>query len=157
MEPKKVAKSTLITILIAEDDQDDRALAEEAFLESRIHNRIEFVNDGVEVMQYLRRQGKFTDKQKYPDPGLVLLDLNMPRMDGREALAEIKSDPLLKHIPVVVLTTSKSEEDVAQSYQSGANSFITKPVTFESLVEMIRTLNQYWLEIVDLPDDKKGQ
>lgn len=150
-------QSKLITILIAEDDPDDRALAEDAFLESRIHNRVEFVSDGVEVLQYLRCEGKFADKLLYPEPGLVLLDLNMPRMDGREALAEIKADPKLRHFPVVVLTTSKSEDDIAQSYKSGANSFITKPATFESLVEMVRTLNQYWLEVVDLPKDNRGK
>lgn len=145
----------LVTILIAEDDLDDRVLAEEAFLESRIHNRLEFVNDGVEVLQYLRREGKFVNKLRYPEPGLVLLDLNMPRMDGREALAEIKADPELRHIPVVVLTTSKAEDDICRSYKVGANSFITKPGSFESLVDVVRSLNQYWLETVDLPGESK--
>lgn len=152
-----MGQNKLITILIAEDDPDDRALAEDAFLESRIPNRLEFVRDGVEVLQYLRCEGKFADKLLYPEPGLVLMDLNMPRMDGREALAEIKADPKLRHLPVVVLTTSKSEDDIAQSYMSGANSFITKPATFESLVQMVRTLNQYWLEVVDLPKDNRGK
>jgi len=141
----------LITILMAEDDADDRLMAREAFQECRLGNPLQFVVDGEELMDYLHRRGKYADQALYPMPGLILLDLNMPRKDGREALREIKSDPSLRDIPVVVLTTSKAQEDVATSYCDGANSFITKPVTFAALIEVVRALGKYWLQIVDLP------
>jgi CheY-like chemotaxis protein len=102
-------------------------------------------------MDYLTRSGKYA-RQHAPRPGLILLDLNMPRKDGRQALSEIKSDPELRRIPVVILTTSKTEEDVLRSYDLGANSFITKPVTFDRLVEIVRTLGNYWFKIVELPE-----
>lgn len=140
-----------ITIVIAEDDPDDRFLAKEALEESRLHNIIRFVEDGEELMEYLRREGRYKDLPDGPRPGLILLDLNMPRKDGREALREIKGDKLLRQIPIVVLTTSKSDEDIVRSYDLGVNSFITKPVTFEGLVEVMRTLQKYWFEIVELP------
>jgi len=141
----------LITILMAEDDADDRLMAREAFEECRLGNPLQFVGDGEELMDYLNRRGKYADDVLYPMPGLILLDLNMPRKDGREALREIKSDPALRDIPVVVLTTSKAEQDVADSYGDGANSFITKPVSFAALIEVVRTVGKYWLQIVDLP------
>ncbi len=141
-----------VTILMAEDDPDDRLLAREAFEESRLANDLRFVEDGRELMDYLRGQGAYASGELPPRPGLILLDLNMPRKDGREVLAELKSDPDLKTIPVVVLTTSKAEEDVVRSYELGVNSFITKPVRFEGLLQVIRSLGHYWLEIVDLPD-----
>ncbi|GAB2497797.1 response regulator [Arenimonas alkanexedens] len=141
----------MITILMAEDDADDRLMTLEAFRECRLGNPLQFVEDGQELMDYLRRRGKYADELRYPMPGLVLLDLNMPRMDGREALREIKADPALREIPVVVLTTSKASEDVANSYGDGANSFITKPVSFSALIEVVQTLGKYWLQIVDLP------
>ena len=137
-----------ITILMAEDDPDDRLLTKDAFAESRLVNGLHFVEDGEELMDYLRRQGKYRGA---PRPGLILLDLNMPKMDGREALAEIKSDPTLRRIPVVVLTTSQAEEDILRSYDLGVSGFITKPVTFEGLVKVMRTINMYWLQIVELP------
>ncbi|MFS8615900.1 MAG: response regulator [Solitalea sp.] len=140
-----------ITILIADDDADDRMLTKEAFEENQVINPIHFVGDGEELMAYLLRQGKYADKELYPQPGMILLDLNMPRKDGREALAEIKSHPELRRIPVIVLTTSKAEEDVIRSYNLGVNCFITKPVTFNSLVEVTRMLGKYWFEIVELP------
>ena len=141
----------LITILMAEDDADDRLMTREAFQECRLGNPLQFVADGEELMDYLKRRGAFADAVRYPMPGLILLDLNMPRKDGREALREIKADPELREIPVVVLTTSKAEEDVANSYSDGANSFITKPVSFAALIEVVQTLGKYWLQIVDLP------
>ena len=141
-----------ITILMADDDADDRQMTREAFEESRLANDLRFVEDGEELMDYLKRRGKYTDPESSPRPGLILLDLNMPRKDGREALREIKADPQLKHIRVVVLTTSKAEEDIFRTYDLSAASYITKPVTFESLVEVVRALGKYWLEIVELPD-----
>src|ERR687893_1855302 len=118
-----------ITILMADDDADDRMMTQEAFAESRIANDLRFVVDGEELMDYLKRRGRYADPALSPRPGLILLDLNMPRKDGREALREIKADPSLRQIPVVVLTTSKAEEDIYGTYDLGVNSFITKPVT----------------------------
>jgi len=141
-----------ITILIADDDADDRMMASEALEESRLANDLRFVEDGEELLDYLYRRGRFADEGEAPRPGLILLDLNMPRKDGREALREIKGDPGLRSIPVVVLTTSKAEEDIYRTYDLGVNSFITKPVQFESLVEVMKTLRKYWFEIVELPD-----
>lgn len=146
-----------ITILIADDDIDDRMMIKEAFHESRLANDLRFVEDGEELISYLRRKGKYQEAAKSPRPGLILLDLNMPRMDGREALKEIKSDAELRGIPIVVLTTSKAEEDVYRTYNLGVNSFISKPVTFEALVSITRDLGHYWFEIVELPKDtEKG-
>lgn len=142
--------TTPITIVMADDDADDRMLAREAMEESRLGNPFYFVEDGQELMDYLRRAGRWATEDA-PRPGLILLDLNMPRKDGRQALREIKSDPELRSIPVVVLTTSKTEEDILRSYDLGANTFITKPVTFERLVEIVRGLGTYWFTIAQLP------
>lgn len=139
-----------IVILLADDDADDRMLARDALAESRLANELRHVEDGEELMDYLKRRGRYAGEEA-PRPGLILLDLNMPRKDGREALREIKADPELRSIPVVVLTTSKAEEDIYRSYDLGVNSFITKPVTFEGLVNVMRTLGRYWFEIVELP------
>jgi two-component system response regulator len=139
-----------ITILMADDDADDRLMAADAMRESRLGNSFRCVEDGQELMDYLTRSGKYAVEDA-PRPGLILLDLNMPRKDGRQALEEIKSNPDLRRIPVVILTTSKTEEDVLRSYDLGANSFITKPVTFDGLVEIVRTLGTYWFKIVELP------
>jgi CheY-like chemotaxis protein len=138
-----------ITILMAEDDADDRLLVKDAFQESHVANDLHFVENGVELLDYLRGQGKYKDADHFPD--LILLDLNMPRKDGREALQEIKADPRLRHIPVVVLTTSKAEEDILRSYDIGAAGYITKPVTFKALVEAVKGLSEYWVQIVKLP------
>ncbi len=138
-------------ILIADDDAEDRMLVKEALDESRLKNQVQFVENGEELLDYLHNRGKYTDKEKYPTPGLILLDLNMPKKDGREALKDIKSDEHLRVIPVVVLTTSKAEEDILRTYDLGVSSFITKPVTFTSLVDVMRTLSKYWFEIVELP------
>lgn len=139
-----------ITILMADDDDDDRRLTKEALLEGRLANDLRFVENGEELMEYLRRQGKYTGAEA-PRPGLILLDLNMPRKDGRTVLKEIKSDPELRQIPVVVLTTSHADEDIFKSYDLGVNSYIVKPVTFEALVDILQTLEKYWFEIVELP------
>src|SRR4051794_13748222 len=122
-------RALAITILMADDDADDRLMTKEAFEESHLANDLRFVENGVELMDYLKRRGKYRDPGTSPRPGLILLDLNMPRKDGREALEEIKQDPSLRRIPVVVLTTSKEEEDVHRSYELHVNSYITKPVT----------------------------
>jgi len=148
MPHRKVAT---VVILIADDDEEDRMLVKEAMEESRLANHLQFVEDGEELLDYLYNRGKFSDKAKYPTPGLILLDLNMPRKDGREAMKEIKSDPHLKVIPIVVLTTSKAEQDILRTYDLGVNSFITKPVTFSALVDIMKTLGKYWFEIVELP------
>ena len=140
-----------ITILMADDDPDDQLLTKDAFEECKLANDLRFVNDGEELMDYLCRKGDFKNPEDSPRPGMILLDLNMPRKDGREALREIKADPDLRSIPIVVLTTSKAEEDIVCSYDLGVNSFITKPVTFEGLVEVVKTLGKYWFEIVELP------
>jgi CheY-like chemotaxis protein len=140
-----------IVILIADDDPDDREMIRDAFNENRLVNDLRFVEDGEALMDYLHHRGKFEDLKDSPLPGLILLDLNMPKKDGREALAEIKSDPALRRIPVVVLTTSKAEEDIYRTYNLGVNSFVTKPVTFDALVAVTRELGRYWLEIVELP------
>lgn len=143
-----------ITILLADDDPDDRMLAKEAFVESRLRNKLEMVEDGEELMDYLQGRGKYSGANTRSKPDLILLDLNMPRKDGREALREIKSSPDLRRIPIVVLTTSKADEDVIRTYDLGVNSFITKPVTFEALVEVLTALGRYWFEIVELPPEK---
>ena len=150
--------STAITILLADDDEDDRLMTRDALRDARLHNDLRTVVDGVELLEYLRREGRFSDPRESPRPGMILLDLNMPRMDGREALAAIKATPELRSIPVVVLTTSKAEEDVIRTYDLGVNSFITKPVTFLGLVEVMKVFSRYWMEIVDLPaEDGSGE
>ena len=146
-----MSNSHSITILVADDDPDDRMLIADAFLESKLNNDLRFVKDGVELMDYLQQKGDFTDSSTAPRPGLILLDLNMPRMDGREVLAAVKRLPEHRQIPIVVLTTSKAEEDILRTYELGVSSFITKPVSFEGLVEVVRILNAYWFQIVHLP------
>jgi len=140
-----------ITILLADDDADDRMMASDALEESRLANDLRCVEDGEELMDYLHRRGKYAPPNAAPRPGLILLDLNMPRKDGREALKEIKAERELRSIPVIVLTTSKAEEDIYRTYDLGVNSFITKPVNFESLVAVMKALGKYWFEIVELP------
>lgn len=140
-----------ITILMADDDEDDRKMTKEALEEAKVANPIRFVIDGEELMDYLHHRGKYSDPESSPHPGLILLDLNMPKKDGREALREIKTDTGLRHIPIIVLTTSKAEEDILRSYDLGVNSFITKPVSFAGLVEIMKSLTKYWFEIVKLP------
>ena len=141
-----------IVILLTDDDEEDLQMTVEALRESRLGNDVRTTRDGEELMDYLFRRGDYVDPASAPVPGLILLDLNMPKKDGREALGEIKANPGLRLIPVIVLTTSKAEEDIFRSYDLGVNSFITKPVTFAGLVDAMKVLSQYWLEIVELPE-----
>lgn len=150
-----VKQTEPITILMAEDDPDDRFLAQEALEEARLANDLHFVRNGEELMDYLYRRGEYVAPTTAPRPGLILLDLNMPRKDGRQALREIKADRDLRRIPVVVLTTSKAEEDILRSYDMGASAYITKPVTFESLVAVMRAVGEFWFEIVQLPVEER--
>lgn len=141
-----------VMILIADDDEDDRLLTRQALEEAHLSNDVRFVEDGEQLMNYLRRQGAYVGEQgAAPRPGLILLDLNMPKKDGRECLREIKSDEDLRDIPIVVLSTSREEEDIARSYQLGVNSFIAKPVTFTGLVDALKVMGRYWFELVELP------
>ena len=140
-----------IVIVMADDDADDRLLAKDALSECRLPGELHFVENGEELLDYLHRRNKYAQGAASPRPGLILLDLHLPRKDGREALREIKSNPELRKIPVVVLTTSQADTDIAQIYDLGANSFITKPVTFESLVQVMKVLGDYWCSIVELP------
>ena len=142
-----------INILMADDDEDDRLLTVDALNESRVLNNLFCVEDGVELLEFLRHEGKYTDPASAPRPSLILLDLNMPRKDGREALQELKNDPKLRSIPVVILTTSKEEEDMLRGCDLGCASYITKPVNFEGLVELMRALGRYWIEFVELPHE----
>lgn len=149
MKPNK-----LVPILIADDDREDCEIIRDAFRESKLLNVLQFVHNGEELLNYLNHKGNYEDTEKYPTPGLILLDLNMPRKDGREALQEIKSNPDFRQIPVVVLTTSQAEEDIYKTYNLGVNSFITKPVAFHSLVEVLREIGHYWFQVVELPECK---
>ncbi len=142
-----------ITILGADDDADDRLLINDAFEENELRNPIHWVADGEELMDYLYRRGKYEDLVGQPLPGLILLDLNMPKKDGRAALKEIKEDSNLHRIPVVILTTSKADEDILHTYGLGGSSFITKPVTFERLCEVVSVISTYWADIVSLPPE----
>ncbi|WP_018014346.1 response regulator [Teredinibacter turnerae] len=143
-----------LKILMADDDDDDKLLTKDALTESRVLNELYFVSNGVELLDYLKGNGEYADREKYPYPSIVLLDLNMPKMDGREALASIKADEKLRSIPVVILTTSKAEEDMIKGYNLGAASYITKPVTFDALVELMTTVGKYWVEFVELPQHR---
>jgi CheY-like chemotaxis protein len=146
-----------LTILLADDDEEDRELARDALQDSRLANEMKFVVDGQDLLDYLRREGQYAGpKVDAPRPGIILLDLNMPKKDGREALTDIKADKSLRQIPVVVLTTSNDEADIFRTYDLGVSSFITKPVTFSGLVEVMRTWARYWFEIVDLPNGESG-
>lgn len=145
-----------MVVLMADDDADDRMLVKDAWEESRLLNELRFVEDGEELLDYLNQRGAYAAPAEAPRPGLILLDLNMPRKDGREALAAIKANTELRSIPILILTTSQAEEDIMRVYDLGASSFITKPVTLESLVNMMKTLSHYWFEIVQLPLSKNG-
>jgi CheY-like chemotaxis protein len=147
-----------VRILLAEDDDDDYLLTTQALQENRLINGIHRVHDGVELLEYLYRQGAYSNPASAPSPSLILLDLNMPRKDGREALREIKANALLRRVPVVVLTTSTAQEDIVRSYDLGVNSFVSKPVSFQGLVEAVKVLGRYWFEVVELPegDERHG-
>jgi len=142
-----------ITILIADDDADDRFMSKKALQKNKLANDIYFVEDGEELLDYLHRHGKYNDSNS-PTPDLILLDLNMPRMDGREALRRIKQNPDFRQIPIIMMTTSQEESDIFKTYDLGVNSFITKPVSFEELVEIMQVISTYWFQIVKLPDHK---
>jgi len=140
-----------IRILMADDDPDDCMLTRDAFAEAHLINDISFVSNGQELLDYLRHEGTYATRDAPPRPSLILLDLNMPIKNGREALQEIKEDPQLRSIPVIILTTSQAEEEILRAYDLGASSFITKPVLFESMIEIVKSLGEYWFEIVELP------
>jgi len=142
-----------ILIHMADDDEDDRLMFQEALEEARLSNEMSFSVDGQDLLDYLRREGKYQDLEGKRLPDLILLDLNMPRVDGHQALKEIKSDPKLRRIPIVILTTSSAEKDILSTYDIGANSFISKPVSFEGLVEVIKSVTNYWFNVVRLPED----
>jgi CheY-like chemotaxis protein len=147
-----------ITILLCDDDEDDRLLTQQALEAAHVSNAVEIVEDGEQLLDYLYQRGRYAGENgTAPRPGLILLDLNMPRMGGREALKIIKSDPTLKDIPIVVLTTSRVDQDIIKSYELGVNSFISKPVTFTGLVDAMNVLGRYWLEIVELPPTPTGR
>ncbi len=138
----------VVDILLVEDNPADVRLAQEALKESKVRNKLYVVEDGVEAMAFLRNQGKYTGS---PHPDLILLDLNLPRKSGREVLAEIKTDEELKHIPVVILTVSRAEEDVLKCYNYHANCYITKPLDFNQFMEVTKSIEEFWLTIVRLP------
>ncbi len=140
-----------ITILMAEDAIDDQILMRQALSKSRLVYELYIVKDGEELLDFLHRRGEYREERKAPRPDLILLDLDLPKMNGKEALKVIKADPNLRRIPVVVLTSSSSPEDIRCSYELGASSYLTKPKMFESLVEAVNTLGEYWFDIVELP------
>jgi len=148
-----IARKKPITILMAEDDLDDQILLQRALEESRFLNELHFVRDGEELLDYLYHRGLYTEPVKAPRPGLILLDLNLPKIDGQQVMQDIKSDPNLRRIPIVILTASHEEVDIHRSYALGASSYLRKPMRFESLVEVIETLGAYWFEIVELPPE----
>jgi len=145
-----------ITILMADDEATDCLLVKTAVERAHLHNDLRFVANGVELMDYLHRRGRYAKASEAPRPGLILLDLNMPRKDGREALAEIKADTALRDIPVVVLTVSEADEDFWRARNLGADMYLVKPVTFETLVNVVRSLGRYWFEIVEMPPEIDG-
>jgi CheY-like chemotaxis protein len=146
VEPAKAS-----VILLADDDADDRLLVQDAMTECECAAELRQVENGEELMDYLLHRGKYQNLANAPHPGLILLDLNMPRKDGREVLREIRANPGLRRIPVVVLTTSEADTDIDAIYELGANSFISKPVRFDALVAVVRTISKYWFDIVQLP------
>ena len=141
-------------ILMADDDADDRLLANDALLDCAFEGLVRFVEDGEELVNYLRRSGKYSAVESNPRPGLILLDLNMPRKNGKEVLREIKADPLLREIPVIVLTTSSSPDDISRCYQHGANAYVTKPGSYAALLDMVRNFSAFWLQTARLPETK---
>ncbi|HEY0755754.1 MAG TPA: response regulator [Ktedonobacteraceae bacterium] len=150
-----MANKEVLVILMADDDEDDILLTQKALEKGKLLNPLHTVRDGEELLDYLLHRGEYLTEANAPRPGVILLDLNMPRKDGREALKEIKAHADIKDIPIVVFTTSKAEEDIYRSYKLGVNSFITKPVTFDNLIEVMQTLGKYWFEIVTLPAEEK--
>ena len=146
--------SKRLVILMADDDEDDCLLIREAFEETGFSGVLRVVEDGEQLMDYLHHRGNYTDASRFPCPDIILLDLNMPRMDGRQALKEIKADPALRRIPVVIFTTSSEERDIILGYESGASSFITKPASFEDWGNMVKAITLYWFVFSTLPPKK---
>jgi len=144
---------TSIEVLLVEDNPGDVRLTQEVFKETKIRNNLHIITDGLEVMPFLRQEGKYGN---VPRPDLILLDLNLPKKDGRELLAEIKNDPALRHIPVVILTTSRADEDILNSYDLHVNCYITKPVDLEQFIKVVKGIEDFWLTIVKLPRNKKN-
>lgn len=151
-----IQKPLPVNILIADDDPDDRYLAQSALDESRLKNKVFFVSNGEELLDFLHNRNNYASKEEYPTPDLILLDLNMPKKSGIEALTEIRNDPELKHLPVIILTTSEADQDIMDTYRLGVNSFITKPISFEGLVDVMKVLKLYWFQIVKLPNGDKN-
>ncbi|WP_323762457.1 response regulator [Maricaulis sp.] len=144
-------ENRLFTILMVDDDPDDRLLFKEACEEVRLRNPLDFLENGEQLVDYLKRRGSYADLAGTPFPGIILLDLNMPLKDGREALEEIKADAELRHIPVIVLTTSKDEDDILSSYGLGASSYIVKPISLDRLMRVVNSIGEYWVQIVEVP------
>ncbi len=149
-------ENRLFTILMVDDDPDDRLLFKEACEEVRLRNPLEFLENGEQLVDYLRRKGSYAHLEGAPYPGIILLDLNMPLKDGREALEEIKNDPELRHIPIIVLTTSKDEDDILSSYGLGASSYIVKPISLDRLMRVVNSIGEYWVQIVEVPQSDMG-
>ena len=146
-----VEPSRSYLILMVDDDPEDSLLVREALGETGYRHQLRFLYNGEELLDYLHRRGKYVDQQSSPRPDLILLDLKMPKMEGKEVIRQLKSDPLLKRIPIVVLTTSTAQDDICSAYQTGVNSYVTKPVTFRELVDIMKGLGKYWFEVVKLP------
>ncbi|WP_295696012.1 response regulator [uncultured Maricaulis sp.] len=144
-------ENQLFTILMVDDDPDDRLLFKEACEEVRLRNPLDFLENGEQLVDYLKRRGNYADREGAPFPGIILLDLNMPLKDGREALEEIKADAELRHIPIIVLTTSKDEDDILSSYGLGASSYIVKPISLDRLMRVVNSIGEYWVQIVEVP------
>ncbi len=144
-------ENRLFTILMVDDDPDDRLLFKEACEEVRLRNPLQFLENGEQLVDFLKRQGNYASHADEPYPGIILLDLNMPLKDGREALEEIKADKDLRHIPIIVLTTSKDEDDILSSYGLGASSYIVKPISLDRLMRVVNSIGEYWVEIVEVP------
>ena len=149
-------ENRLFTILMVDDDPDDRLLFKEACEEVRLRNPLEFLENGEQLVDYLRRKGAYTHLEGAPYPGIILLDLNMPLKDGREALEEIKNDADLRHIPIIVLTTSKDEDDILSSYGLGASSYIVKPISLDRVMRVVNSIGEYWVQIVEVPQSDNG-
>ncbi|WP_203293053.1 response regulator [Maricaulis parjimensis] len=149
-------ENRLFTILMVDDDPDDRLLFKEACEEVRLRNPLEFLENGEQLVDYLRRKGPYASLEGAPYPGIILLDLNMPLKDGREALEEIKNDAELRHIPIIVLTTSKDEDDILSSYGLGASSYIVKPISLDRLMRVVNSIGEYWVQIVEVPQSENG-
>ena len=149
-------ENRLFTILMVDDDPDDRLLFKEACEEVRLRNPLEFLENGEQLLDYLKRRGSYSDLEGTPYPGIILLDLNMPLKDGREALEEIKADSDLRHIPVIILTTSKDEDDILSSYGLGASSYIVKPISLDRLMRVVNSIGEYWVQIVEVPQSETG-